>query len=252
MGEGGVREGGSGPALAKTNDAVQEETHGVSSIIFRATRPFHPSRLRKILSGFAAVDLSKWGGKEWKGDLANESADAVDAAAFRGVIRSKGQIWLANAHAVAFEWHSAGRTFSMNAAESPFLARIIETAIGVECLKDSKLSNGKIMRTASSLWQLNGGYESTECQRIKNLMNNDELWTKEYGDRYQELVLIGVALEKDAMMNSLNAALLNDEEMALGPAGWKKMEDAFFGGQIAEWFWDVNIGQAEPEGVAPS
>ena len=55
--------------------------YGVSSLVFRAKRPFHPRRLRRILAGFASVDGfgsattedQSTGGIEgtrcWRGDL---------------------------------------------------------------------------------------------------------------------------------------------------------------------------------------
>ena len=39
----------------------------------------------------------------------------------------------------------------MNAANDPFIARILETVLQVEILKDTKLSNGKIFKAASQL-----------------------------------------------------------------------------------------------------
>ena len=52
-------------------------------------------------SGFADKGTAS---RSWRGDL--DGGD--EAGAFRGVIRSKGQIWLANAHSQAMDWHSAG------------------------------------------------------------------------------------------------------------------------------------------------
>jgi len=49
-------------------------------------------------------------------------------------------------------------------------------------------------------------------------------WQKPHGDRRQELVYIGRALPVDAMREHLEAALLTDREMALGPENWS---DAF-------------------------
>ena len=42
--------------LAKPAHTPETEEYGVSSLVFRAQRPFHPQRLRRILAGFASVD----------------------------------------------------------------------------------------------------------------------------------------------------------------------------------------------------
>lgn len=46
----------------------------------------------------------------------------------------------------------------------------------------------------------------------------------------QELVLIGVNLDEPRIRATLEACLLTDEEYAGGPAAWRELEDAFFGG----------------------
>jgi G3E family GTPase len=48
-----------------------------------------------------------------------------------------------------------------------------------------------------------------------------------WGDRRQELVLIGQRMDKDALCAQLDACLLNDEEMAEGPTAWAQLPDPF-------------------------
>lgn len=45
-------------------------------------------------------------------------------------------------------------------------------------------------------------------------------WRKPWGDRRQEIVIIGIAMDERALTAMLDACLLTDEEMALGPEGW--------------------------------
>jgi G3E family GTPase len=47
------------------------------------------------------------------------------------------------------------------------------------------------------------------------------------GDRRQELVLIGLALDASAWQTRFDACLLDDEEWALGPEGWRHFRDPF-------------------------
>ena len=47
----------------------------------------------------------------------------------------------------------------------------------------------------------------------------------EYGDRLQELVLIGNAMSEETIRETLDACLLSDDEYALGPDHWADFED---------------------------
>lgn len=48
-----------------------------------------------------------------------------------------------------------------------------------------------------------------------------------YGDRRQEIVMIGMKMDKDALTMMFDAALLTDAEYALGPKGWVAFTDPF-------------------------
>ena len=71
-------------------------------------------------------------------------------------------------------------------------------------------------------------------------------WDAMFGDRSQELVLIGVHLQKDRMRAALNEALLTEEEMRDVEA-WRGLEDPFFGGKCAELFWDLPKREEDSE-----
>ena len=55
----------------------------------------------------------------------------------------------------------------------------------------------------------------------------DRDWQEPWGDRRQELVVIGVGLDEAAMRAHLDAALLTDAEFASGPALWSNLVDPF-------------------------
>lgn len=58
----------------------------------------------------------------------------------------------------------------------------------------------------------------------------EEVWEEPFGDRRQELVLIGHELDKEGLTALLDAALLTDVEMLDGFEVWKTYDDPF-----AEW-----------------
>jgi G3E family GTPase len=54
-----------------------------------------------------------------------------------------------------------------------------------------------------------------------------EQWTKDWGDRRQELVFIGIKLDQERLCRSLDKCLLTNVEMARGEAHWRKLKDPF-------------------------
>ena len=188
--------------LEKEDHKPETEEYSISSTVFRESdRPFHPDRLSAILSGFG--DYSSALNADY---IATNSNDDV----FRGVVRSKGQLWLANTNAYPIDFHSVGAhiNISMNEDEMPFLAAI-----------------------KRSEW------EKEEENIYKSLVANGK-WTEKYGDRRSELVFIGTRLNKSRIHEKLISALLTDEESAKlgGMVGWRKLNDPFFGGTAKEHF----------------
>jgi len=52
-------------------------------------------------------------------------------------------------------------------------------------------------------------------------------WQKPYGDRRQEIVIIGTNVDQINLTYLLNECLLTDDEMKLGISGWKNFSDPF-------------------------
>ncbi|HEX6592958.1 MAG TPA: zinc metallochaperone GTPase ZigA [Moraxellaceae bacterium] len=59
-----------------------------------------------------------------------------------------------------------------------------------------------------------------------------EKWTQDSGDCRQELVFIGQHLDEARIRDALDACLLDDAEMALGPQGWRQFPDPFPSWQV--------------------
>lgn len=176
--------------LMNVNHTPETEEYGIGSIVFRAKRPFHPERLHLARDGFGEVDLAS----VFSGASRKEDADEKP---LQGVIRSKGQIWIANCCAYAFDWTIVGRTFSLIPAR-PFQAAIKEA---VETYAEEPEGEGPGCADGTAAW--------------------DPIW----GDRETELVVIGVNMNKEAVLKALEGALVTDEEFAKASAEKEQFED---------------------------
>ena len=94
------------PALS---DRVQPSAHGVTTVLWRSTRPLHPTRL-------------------------NDALEAI----VNGVVRSRGVVWLANRPTQRVRWESAGYSASLGAlgewSETDHLAEctVVATGMGLD------------------------------------------------------------------------------------------------------------------------
>ena len=148
----------------------ETEEYGVTSFVFRETRPFHPGRLTRAL------------GQTWK-----------------GVLRAKGFFWLATRHDLMGSWAQA-----------------------VDSL---------VLEPLSLWWtcQNPGKFPSDAGEESSYL---SQRWSEPYGDRRQELVVIGIGIDAAAIQNLLRRCLLTDEEMEGGPESWSKFTDP-----LPEWIF---------------
>jgi len=191
--------------LAKSADGgaghtPETEEYGISSVVFRCReRPFHPGRLRGVLAGLGTYASSVALGEGGAG-----STSSLHAATFSGVVRAKGQLWVASANAYPVDFHAAGRHVQLVPSSRPYLAA-----------------------TARHEWDQS---DHEQCGRLVA----EGTWHFVHGDRESEVVFIGVALDRARILDELSAALLTDAEVAGGSAGWKAFEDVFFGGRYFE------------------
>ncbi|WP_018861219.1 zinc metallochaperone GTPase ZigA [Thioalkalivibrio sp. ALJ3] len=143
----------------------ETEEYGISSIVYRVNRPFHPARFFALLH------------QEWP-----------------DVIRSKGWFWLASRPDWAGTLSQAGGALTHHAAGFWWAAVPREKRPTDEDWWDTAIA---------------------------------PVWDERFGDRRQEIVLIGIKMDADAMRQRLDACLLTDDEMAAGPQQWQYFEDPF-------------------------
>ncbi|MGW4490846.1 GTP-binding protein [Streptomyces sp. NPDC004376] len=135
----------------------------VESVLWRARRPLHPERLSAAL------------------------ADVV-----RGVVRSRGHLWLPSRPDSVVTWRTAGAHLELREAGSWLKA-------------DSPRAWAEVSprrRTLAS-W----------------------FWHEYYGERRNEIVFTGVDLDDRRIRAALDAALLSDAELSLGRNGWTSLTD---------------------------
>ncbi|TCW00141.1 zinc metallochaperone GTPase ZigA [Biostraticola tofi] len=114
-----------------------------------------------------------------------------------GVIRSKGFFWLASRPQFAGSWSQAGQ------------------------VSREGLAGRWWVSVPKERWPQDA--ESLECIHSQ--------WHDEVGDARQELVFIGQNMAEDVLRRQLDAALLQEDEMTMGPEGWRQFTDPF-----SDWF----------------
>lgn len=112
---------------------------------------------------------------------------------FAGILRSKGFFWLATKHDMIASWSHAGGASQIQPAGFWWAA----------IPKDEWPDDAEALQSIQDSWQ------------------------EPFGDRMQQLVFIGQHMNKEQMINNLDACLLTDKEMKSGPEGWKKLPDPF-------------------------
>lgn len=183
--------------------------YGISSFTFvNADMPLHPERFHAIMQNlgtyFGALQINK--SKNVSSDTKVEKAQGGGLPpSFRGIVRTKGQIWLANCHAFPIGFQTSGRHVDLQPSEHPFLVE-----------KQGDLSEKD---QEAYKWMIKNGW-----------------WTEKWGDRHSRLVFIGVDLHAEEIRKALNKALLTQEESEHlgGPKGWSDLKDPFYNGKLKQ------------------
>ena len=86
-------------------------------------------------------------------------------------------------------------------------------------------SYGKLIRSKGYFWKTVP--EENWPTDEEYLASIHEQWEEPFGDMRQELVFIGQDLDKEKMIENLDACLLNDEDLMKGPKHWETLHDPF-------------------------
>lgn len=111
-----------------------------------------------------------------------------------GILRSKGYFWLATKHAMSGYWSQAGQ--------------VLEAEPG-------------------GIWWAETPRSELPTDDPALLAELNSVWDEEWGDRRQELMIVGQDLDIAAAKFALDACLLTVKEMQAGPQKWLLMDDPF-------------------------
>lgn len=112
-----------------------------------------------------------------------------------GVIRSKGFLWIASRHDYAYSWSQAGVSVQLNPAGFWWAA------------------------APSDMWP----EEIPENTELLAEIQRESV--EPYGDRRQEIVFIGIDMDRPVIESLLESCLLTDDEMNEGPVAWESYAD---------------------------
>ncbi len=122
-----------------------------------------------------------------------ERLNAFFSSEWRGVLRSKGFFWLASRMSEAGSWSQAGSSCQTEGAGFWWAA------------------------APKSAWP-------TEADALAEIRRD---WQEPFGDRRQEIVLIGIDMDEPSLRRGFEQCLLNDAELAAGPEAWVRYHDPF-------------------------
>ncbi|WWC72089.1 uncharacterized protein I206_106049 [Kwoniella pini CBS 10737] len=196
--------------------------YGISSFVYTARRPFHPRRLWEVLSSpFCIIQNAEEEeedeeGEEDDGQEDEENVEMEEAKSqvqrleemkaekealdlpsklkfkkaspvWKGVLRSKGWIWMATRPNLHGEWSQAGVMCTIEGG-GPWMCEVPEEQ-----------------------WPGGGDQETIDAIKLD--------FMGEWGDRRQELVFIGQELDRNLIQKTMDETLLTDDEWAQ----WQKI-----------------------------
>lgn len=182
----------------------ETEAYGITSFAYRERRPFHPHRFHAL----------------------------VESRGLEGAIRAKGFFWLASRmdwvgelsivggavmHQAAGFWFAARHRVDAGLVDAPFSEQLVAPPPYTE----RGWALARAAEWTASMPQAGEVGDPRERAAMR------ALWNPYWGDRRQELAVIGIGLDEIGLRARLDACLLDDDEMAAGPAIWQRYSDPF-------------------------
>lgn len=203
-----LREGFGDKTKSVLTPKPETEEYGVNSFVYNSRRPFHPERLYYLLKDkFFIIEETptaeeetdnEEGEQEDEEETANEKDEQGDeeedqdgeedevseeellknkkSSPFGPLLRSKGFFWLATRHIMRGEWSSAGLMLTLKGGIPWF------DVSGLEGIPED---TAEIIR---------------------------QEFEEPHGDRRNEIVFIGLGIDKEALAKTLDSCLLTDKE----------------------------------------
>ena len=160
---------------------TETEEYGISSFVYKARKPFHPARLSAWIRRIFHF-CHEW--QELNDEEAKEVDDTTQLATmeeeFGQILRSKGICWIAGWDSMQVSWSNSGRILQI----SPMMPWFAEIP------KDQ--------------------WEKRTTEEVEEMRKDFE---EPHGDRRQAIVFIGINLNHEALIASLDKVLLTDDEM---------------------------------------
>lgn len=187
----------------------ESEAYGFTSFVYRSRRPFHPERFGRLIG-----------------------------SGLPNVIRAKGFFWLATRMDWVGELAVVGGATQHQAAGFWFASRqrvdrgLLDVDPGARP-RPLPLTPSGWLRWQAAQWTATLP-RPEEVPDPREYAAMTRLWDPLWGDRRQELAIIGIDLDRARVEALLEAALLDDVEMAGGPASWRSFPDPFPRWRIGE------------------
>jgi G3E family GTPase len=121
-----------------------------------------------------------------------ERLEKLTEEGFPNVLRAKGFLWLACCHDDLILFSIAGSTLTVE---------------------------------PQAQWLAAGSSDEEQDPETQEYIGR--VWEPEFGDRRQEIVFIGVGMDRASLEARLNDALLTSQEMTAGPQTWSQLKDPF-------------------------
>jgi G3E family GTPase len=164
---------------------------GISSFVYKATRPFDANRLMKYMYAWPVPNKD-----ELDNGLRDFYPEETNDSPFVGVLRSKGFCWMAPTAwdgllqdtwraNTSMYWSHAGKHLGVQVGGRWWAS--VDRELMKDFFADNPAEYGRILA--------------------------EDFVTDEFGDRRQEIVFIGVNLQEERIRKALDECLLTDEEL---------------------------------------